>query len=93
MLNHLAMSAPRARTNLTNLLILRALLLGAILLVAILIALVEFQPLRIVQTTGGGATWTTFRAIQQQEALTRLTISGNRLYALAGNRVVMYALD
>jgi len=52
----------------------------------------EFIPTGIMRSIDGGATWTLHSSHQGGEALTNLIIKGNQLYALAGQKVMVYRL-
>jgi len=54
---------------------------------------VEFVPTGIARSTDGGATWNLILASRQGQALTQMSLKGNQVYALAGQRVMVYRLD
>lgn len=49
---------------------------------------VEFYPIGVMRTVNGGATWQVYEKSSNVYPITRLAITGERLYALAGNQNV-----
>lgn len=54
---------------------------------------VEFVPLGIAVTQDGGETWTTLSQNKTTDAVTRLAFEKTKLYALTGNRVLIYGSE
>lgn len=51
---------------------------------------VEFYPIALMRSVDRGATWQLYRKSSNVQPITQLAVKGDRLYALAGDQVLIY---
>ncbi|HZQ05506.1 MAG TPA: hypothetical protein VFD70_02940 [Anaerolineae bacterium] len=53
---------------------------------------VEFFPIAVMRSLDSGATWQVYQKSTNVHPITQLVTQGDRLYALAGNQVLIYQI-